>query len=117
MVTYLSCIFIGNLIEGCKTAGPHYNPHGKTHGGPDSEVRHVGDLGNVEAGANGVGTYELSDHQINLYGENSIIGRSVVCHSKTDDLGKGGDDESLKTGNAGARVACGVIGLADVLEH
>jgi len=37
----------GNLLKGCATAGPHYNPFNTTHGGPLSEIRHVGDLGNV----------------------------------------------------------------------
>lgn len=93
------------------TAGAHYNPYGMTHAGPDDEVRHVGDLGNITAGADGVGTYSMKDRVINIYGsENNIIGRSVVCHEKEDDLGRGGNDESLKTGNAGPRLACGVIG-------
>merc|ERR1712195_437832 len=98
----------GNLIEGCKTAGPHYNPHGN----PESEVRHVGDLGNAVAGEDGLAHYELEDHQIMLHGEFSVIGRSCVCHAKVDDIGLGGDEESTKTGNAGGRVACGVIGLS-----
>jgi Cu-Zn family superoxide dismutase len=95
------------------TAGAHYNPHGKTHAGPDDEVRHVGDLGNIEAGADGVGHYNVKDRLINIYGsENNIIGRSTVVHEKVDDLGRGGNDESLKTGNAGPRLACGVIGVS-----
>lgn len=51
----------GNLLKGCATAGPHYNPHKQTHGGPESVVRHVGDLGNVQADEEGNGKYEHSD--------------------------------------------------------
>ena len=102
----------GNLTEGCKTAGPHFNPAGTTHGGPDMEVRHVGDLGNCEAGDDGVAKYEREDGLVMLYGENSVIGRSFVVHADVDDLGEGGHELSKTTGNAGARLACGVIGLS-----
>jgi Cu-Zn family superoxide dismutase len=78
----------GDLTNGCVTAGPHYNPHGKTHGGPSDEVRHVGDLGNIEAGDSGVGTYTLTDSMVTLFGELTVVGRSVVCHKDTDCLGK-----------------------------
>lgn len=100
----------GDLREGCKSLGGHYNPFNKTHGGPKSKIRHVGDLGNIKIGKNGKGYYKIKDKQIKLYGKYSIIGRSVVVHSKEDDLGLGGDEESLITGNAGSRVGCGIIG-------
>ena len=102
----------GNLTEGCKTAGPHFNPHGHTHGGPNEEVRHVGDLGNLHAGEDGVAHFEIEDHLVHLYGEHSVVGRSCICHADIDDLGKGGHELSATTGNAGARLACGVIGLS-----
>jgi Cu-Zn family superoxide dismutase len=41
----------GDLTEGCKTAGGHFNPHKQTHGGPMADVRHVGDLGNIKSDA------------------------------------------------------------------
>ena len=100
------------MTEGCKTAGPHFNPHGKTHGGPDDEERHVGDLGNVEVGEDGTVDYEIDDHLVQLTGEQNVIGRSFVVHANVDDLGKGGHELSSTTGNAGARLACGVIGLS-----
>lgn len=102
----------GDNTNGCTSAGPHFNPFKKNHGAPESEERHVGDLGNIKTDAQGVAKGSRTDPLVKLFGENSVIGRSVVVHAGVDDLGKGGNAESLKTGNAGGRNACGVIGLA-----
>ena len=89
------------------SAGAHFNPTNKPHAGPDATERHVGDMGNVEAGASGKATLEYVDHQISLTNdERSVIGRSVVVHAKADDL------KSQPAGDSGARIACGVIGRA-----
>jgi Cu-Zn family superoxide dismutase len=101
----------GDYTNGCVSAGAHFNPNQKNHGGPTDVERHAGDLGNIVAGGDGVAVIDVKDAQIPLIGENSVIGRSVVVHEKEDDLGKGGNEESLKTGNAGPRLACGVIGV------
>lgn len=71
----------GDNTNGCTSAGPHFNPAGLTHGGPEHEVRHVGDLGNVEADANGVAKVNIKDAQISLTGPNTILGRSLVVHA------------------------------------
>jgi len=101
----------GDLSDGCDSAGAHYNPDNVNHG--DLERGHVGDLGNVVAGTDGVADFTIIAKRVDLIGERSVIGRAIVIHSDVDDLGKGGDDESLKTGNAGERLACGVIILTD----
>jgi len=102
----------GDLSGGCASTGSHYNPNGKTHGAPEDATRHIGDLGNIESNAHGTADIDITDNLITLNGPLSVIGRAVVVHAGTDDLGKGGNEESLKTGNAGGRAACGVIGLA-----
>jgi Cu-Zn family superoxide dismutase len=79
----------------------------KRHGGRSGPERHVGDLGNLEADSSGVATVSLIDTLISLDGPNSIIGRALVVHNGTDDLGWGGTE----TGNPGEGVACGVIGI------
>ena len=89
-----------------KSAGGHFNPDGKKHGSPNSGERHVGDLGNLLANEEGKAYYERTDSYIYFTGLNSIIGRAIIVHAGEDDL------TSQPTGNAGAWLACGVIGLA-----
>jgi len=102
----------GDLSEDCQGAGSHFNPLELPHGGPTDTQRHNGDLGNILANKNGEAKVNIKDSVIRLNGASSIIGRSFVVHQNEDDLGKGGNDESLKTGNAGPRVGCAVIGIA-----
>eukprot|EP00438_Fugacium_kawagutii_P006467 Skav206264 [mRNA] locus=scaffold265:209552:225439:- [translate_table: standard] len=113
-----------DFSDGCNSAGPHFNPYGKQHGGPDDEERHVGDMGNIDADSSGVARGVLYDHLIRIIGpaEFSVLGRSVMVHADPDDLGRGDNSQpgpppvngkaSKVTGNAGARVACGEIKLA-----
>ncbi len=87
------------------SAGGHFNPMKKPHGAPDAAERHAGDLGNLEADSTGKAHLELKDNMLKLSGENSILGRGVIVHEKVDDW-------SQPVGNAGSRLACGVIGVA-----
>ena len=87
------------------SAGSHFNPMKKPHGAPDASDRHAGDLGNLEADSSGKAHLELKDNMMKFSGDTSILGRAVIVHEKADDW-------SQPTGNAGGRVACGVIGVA-----
>jgi Cu-Zn family superoxide dismutase len=102
----------GDNTNGCTSAGPHFNPFGKTHGAPTDEERHVGDLGNYSTDEQGNAKATVTDPLIKLIGPESVLGRTLVVHSGTDDLGRGNHEQSKLTGNAGARPACGVIGIA-----
>jgi len=103
----------GDNTDGCTSAGPHYNPDGCSHGAPTNGQgeRHAGDLGNVTAGEDGVAKLDITDSMISLTGERSVLGRTMVIHADVDDLGQGGHELSKTTGNAGGRLACGVIGI------
>ncbi len=101
----------GDMSDGCKSMGAHYNPDGVDHG--DLNEGHVGDLGNIKADEDGRADFTIKLNRIDLIGDRSVVGRGIVVHADPDDLGKGGDEESLKTGNAGDRLACGVITLRD----
>jgi Cu-Zn family superoxide dismutase len=87
------------------SAGPHFNPGGLKHGGPETAERHVGDLGNIIADAAGKGRYDRVDAALSFDGTNGILGRAVIVHATVDDL------TSQPAGNAGARIACGKIEL------
>ncbi|XP_065314999.1 superoxide dismutase [Cu-Zn]-like [Gordionus sp. m RMFG-2023] len=101
----------GNLSRECLASGIHFNPTGLTHGSPDSLIRHVGDLGNIEASQSGEAKINIKDNIISLDPASrfSILNRAIVVHKNKDDLGKGGNEESLKTGNAGDRIDCCII--------
>ena len=89
-----------------KGTGGHFNPDGHDHKLMDPVHGHVGDLGNLQADPDGNATYTHTFKGLTLYeGTHAIMGRGVIIHAKPDDGGQ-------PTGNAGARIAQGVIGVA-----
>lgn len=103
----------GTVEQGCDSLCSHYNPFNAPHGGRDDDKsrRHVGDLGNIEINEKGECNVVLRDKLVKLNGEYSVINRSIIIHEDEDDLGRGGDEESVKTGNSGKRIACAKIEL------
>ncbi len=97
----------GNISKDDGSAcGGHFNPHGMAHGDATADPRHAGDLGNIEADAQGKAVYDRLDAKIAFSGADSVIGRGLIVHEKVDDFGQ-------PTGNAGGRVAQAVIGIAE----
>lgn len=90
-----------------KYLGGHFNPEKHPHASHKKNKYHAGDLGNVVADANGNVSSSFLIKKINFYGKFSIIGRSVVVHEKKDDL------KTQPSGQAGKRIAYGVIGIVE----
>lgn len=86
------------------SAKGHFNPYGKPHGHYSKSERHAGDLPNLKANAKGraTATFEIDTITVTP-GPASIIGRGLIIHAQPDDY------TSQPVGNAGARLACGVI--------
>uniref|UniRef100_A0A914ICK2 Superoxide dismutase n=1 Tax=Globodera rostochiensis TaxID=31243 RepID=A0A914ICK2_GLORO len=105
----------GDLSNRCATAGPHFNPTKKSHGGPIGALRHVGLLGHVHAGADGVAKFGFT------HSSHNIVARTLVVHKLEDVLGHGlyGEEQKNKmtTGNAGSCLACGVIMMPGIGGH
>lgn len=101
----------GDLTKGCSSGCAHFNPVKCNHGGLKSRKCHAGDLGNIKS-KRGVARGTIRTSKVTLRKSiRNITGRMIIVHADRDDLGQGGDEESLKTGNAGKRLACGVIGI------
>ena len=103
----------GDLTDKCTSMCAHFNPYEKDHGCPGMNERHVGDLGNLQSNPKGHAKYVFYDDVIRLRGTKcNILGRGLIIHEDEDDCGQGGNAESVRTGNAGKRIACAVIGYA-----
>lgn len=88
------------------SAGGHFNPDHVQHGAPTAVSHHAGDLGNINADTSGHALLDSVIKGLTLTGPDSIVGRGLIVHSAADDL------KSQPAGNAGPRVACGVIEAA-----
>jgi Cu-Zn family superoxide dismutase len=90
-----------------KSAGPHFNPEGKKHGLENPEGAHAGDMLNFTADASGKAKATIVNKKVNLGSDASSLfsggGTALVIHAKPDDM------KTDPAGNAGDRIACGVI--------
>ena len=90
------------------SAGGHFNPAGKPHAHYGKPDRHAGDLANLHADGEGNATYTFETPLLSVQaGPNSVVGRAIVIHANRDDY------TSQPAGNAGPRIACGLIRADD----
>jgi superoxide dismutase, Cu-Zn family len=86
------------------SAKGHFNPYGKPHGQPGTSERHAGDLPALKAAKDGRAKVDVMLDIVTVSaGPTSVVGRAVIVHADPDDY------RTQPTGNAGARLACGVI--------
>lgn len=88
-----------------KSAGGHFFTDHDHHGSLEEMATHVGDLGNLEANADGIAKLTFETEKLSFSGLANVIGRGVIVHEGVDDM------KTQPTGDAGGRVACGVIGI------
>lgn len=94
----------GDCGDNAAAAGGHFNPAGHPHGAPGTGTHHAGDFGNVIANDDGKARTTFTTRSVTLgAGPNSAVGKAVILHANRDDL------QSQPTGDAGGRIACGVI--------
>ena len=85
------------------SAGGHFNPTGQPHGAHGSGAHHLGDMPQLMADAQGTAHVAFNSQTLRLRGPPSIIGKAVIVHRDPDDV------NHQPVGNAGPRLACGVI--------
>jgi Cu-Zn family superoxide dismutase len=96
----------GDCGDNGNAAGGHFNPGGTAHGAPNADPHHAGDFGNVTADASGKVETRFTTRSVTVSaGPNSAVGHAVILHANPDDL------QTQPTGNAGGRIACGVVTL------
>jgi Cu-Zn family superoxide dismutase len=96
----------GDCGDNGNAAGGHYNPLSTAHGAPNADPHHAGDFGNVTADDKGNVTARFTTQSITVAeGPATAVGHAIILHANPDDL------QTQPSGNAGARIACGVVTL------
>ena len=103
----------GDCSDNGNAAGGHFNPTNAPHADPNAQSHHAGDFGNVTADANGEIHAHFNTRAITIKpGTTSAVGHAIILHANPDDL------TTQPSGNAGPRIACGVVTeMAGSMHH